>query len=190
MLPLSKLNTRDHFGSWLNEKGIEGTGVEIGTYYGDYAFLLANQWRGTLHTIDPYNWQAHPEYVDGCRVDWASADKRELNPEAVMAKAARKLSATRAKMIRKESTEAAEDFADESLSFVYLDGDHSYLSVTADIIAWLPKVKKGGIFCGHDFYNRDDDLMKGGVFDALWDRFLVLGVKPHVTQCTSWWFTK
>lgn len=188
--PLSKLVTRDHFGSWLNENEVTGTGVEVGTYFGAYAKVLANQWQGTLHTVDPYNWQAHPEYVDGCRVDWASADQSELDPEMVMQTAALTLSGTRCKMVRKESVEAAKDFEDDSLSFVYLDGDHSYLSVTADIIAWFPKVRKGGIFCGHDFYNRDDELMKGGVFDALWERFLRWNKKPHVTQCTSWWFIK
>jgi Methyltransferase domain len=32
-----------------------------------------------------------------------------------------------------------------------LDANHSYESVKEDIEAWFPKVKKGGLFAGHDY---------------------------------------
>lgn len=35
---------------------------------------------------------------------------------------------------------------------VFLDAAHDYASVAADIEAWLPKVRKGGILCGHDYW--------------------------------------
>lgn len=47
--------------------------------------------------------------------------------------------------MRMSSLEAVTHFADESLDFVYIDGDHRYDAVMADIAAWLPKVKTGGI---------------------------------------------
>ena len=49
------------------------------------------------------------------------------------------------------SVEAASLFEDGSLAFVFLDADHAYSSVVADIRAWLPKVSFGGILAGHDF---------------------------------------
>lgn len=58
--------------------------------------------------------------------------------------------------IKSNSWEAAEQFEDHSLDFVYIDADHKYDSVKRDIIAWLPKVKNGGIISGHDYYNADD----------------------------------
>jgi predicted O-methyltransferase YrrM len=42
-------------------------------------------------------------------------------------------------------------FADGSLWFVFLDADHSYESVKADIAAWWPKVAPGGRIAGHDY---------------------------------------
>jgi predicted O-methyltransferase YrrM len=35
--------------------------------------------------------------------------------------------------------------------FVFIDADHSYPSVKADILAWVPKVCRGGILAGHDY---------------------------------------
>lgn len=56
------------------------------------------------------------------------------------------------KSVRKPSVEAAGDYADGSLDFVFIDAGHEYDSVKADIEAWLPKVKKpGGVIAGHDF---------------------------------------
>lgn len=49
------------------------------------------------------------------------------------------------------SLEAAELFDDESLDVVFVDGDHEYEAVMADISAWWPKLKVGGFMAGDDF---------------------------------------
>ena len=49
--------------------------------------------------------------------------------------------------------EAAERFADGSLDFVYVDASHKYADARADIEAWWPKVKAGGLMAGDDYYN-------------------------------------
>jgi hypothetical protein len=48
------------------------------------------------------------------------------------------------------SLDASRKFPDESLDLVFIDGSHGYTHVKQDIRAWLPKVKEGGILCGHD----------------------------------------
>jgi cephalosporin hydroxylase len=55
------------------------------------------------------------------------------------------------RVIQKESTKAAADFADQSLDFVFIDANHSYEHVKADIEAWKPKMKVGGMLSGHDY---------------------------------------
>jgi hypothetical protein len=54
-----------------------------------------------------------------------------------------------------ESVMAAADFSNASLAGVFIDAAHDYDSVLADLNAWLPKVKDGGIFAGHDIDSPD-----------------------------------
>lgn len=49
------------------------------------------------------------------------------------------------------SIDAAKVFADESIDFIYIDAAHEYDDVKADIKAWYPKVKRGGIISGDDY---------------------------------------
>lgn len=42
------------------------------------------------------------------------------------------------------SPEASQGFEDGSLDWVYIDGDHSYEVVAADLKAWWPKLRVGG----------------------------------------------
>jgi SAM-dependent methyltransferase len=43
------------------------------------------------------------------------------------------------------------NFPDASLDLVFIDADHRYEQTLADVRAWLPKVKPGGMLCGHDY---------------------------------------
>ena len=48
-------------------------------------------------------------------------------------------------------SEAARIIADDSLDFIYIDGNHDYDNISRDIKEWWPKLKSGGIFSGHDY---------------------------------------
>jgi predicted O-methyltransferase YrrM len=49
------------------------------------------------------------------------------------------------------SVEAAEDFAEGSLDFVFIDATHTFEAVSQDIAASWPKLKASGLMAGHDY---------------------------------------
>lgn len=57
-------------------------------------------------------------------------------------------------IIKLDSVRAAGLFWDDFFDLVYIDADHQYDAVTADLKAWLPKVRRGGVLVGHDYMNR------------------------------------
>ena len=50
-----------------------------------------------------------------------------------------------------DTVTASEQFEDGSLDWLFVDADHTYEGVTADIVAWWPKLKPGGLISGHDY---------------------------------------
>jgi hypothetical protein len=93
--------------------------------------------------------------------------------------------------VRMTSVAAAELYEDGSLDFVFIDAGHKYEEVYADIVAWLPKVKKGGWIGGHDYpwvegvRRACNELVPGHVPDPSWnvaeDRW-----DPSFENCSSW----
>jgi hypothetical protein len=55
-------------------------------------------------------------------------------------------------IIRKYSMDALADFPNESLDFVYIDGNHEFRYVAEDLYEWPKKIRKGGIVSGHDYF--------------------------------------
>jgi hypothetical protein len=53
---------------------------------------------------------------------------------------------------RMTSLEAAAQYEDNSIDFIMIDGAHEYEAVKADILAFLPKMKNGGVMTGDDVW--------------------------------------
>jgi hypothetical protein len=76
-------------------------------------------------------------------------------------------------LIIENSILAAEKFTNDCCSFVFIDGGHMYDQVCADIKAWLPKVKSGGILAGHDYNSHGvqkavDENFKAEIMGNCW----------------------
>lgn len=52
---------------------------------------------------------------------------------------------------KKTSDNAVDEFKKESIDFIFVDGDHRYAQVLKDCQNYYPKLKKGGLFSGHDW---------------------------------------
>lgn len=132
-------------------------GAEIGTERGLFAkrMCVINP-SLKLYCIDP--WQAYHgyrEHVSQPKLD----DFYEIAKE--------RLAPYDCHLIRKFSVDAAKDFKDGSLDYIYLDGNHNLLHVIQDLWYWTPKVRKGGIISGHDFIRRINPSMGMHVVEAV-----------------------
>ena len=130
------------------------TGAEIGVEQGRYAKTLLEA-MPDLHLTCVDAWKAYRgyrEHVTQSKLDGFYLDTQQrLQPYA-----------SRVTVIRAMSLEAAATVTDGSLDFVFIDGNHELSHVMADICAWAPKVKPGGIVSGHDY--RLDKGKAGAVF--------------------------
>lgn len=147
MLLMGEIYTRRLFGELLNCKGLLGEAIEIGTHRGEFARALWEQWQGKkLHCVDP--WQDNlPGYEVQGAVLWGGAKTREEDYQA----AKKLLQDFSCSFLRMTSQQAVAQFADNSLCFVYVDGNHESPHPSNDLRFWYPKLIHGGIMAGHDF---------------------------------------
>jgi cephalosporin hydroxylase len=73
-------------------------------------------------------------------------------------------------IIRLDSAMASALYENESVDFVFLDAAHHYENVLSDIESWLPKIKKGGIIAGHDYFTICHPGVKKAVDEMFEDR--------------------
>ena len=81
------------------------------------------------------------------------------------------------------SFDVVKEFPDEYFDFIFIDADHTYEGCKGDILDWYPKVKKGGVLCGHDYVHRKVPTPKGtlvfGVVEAV-DEWVVNNKIPNL----------
>lgn len=79
------------------------------------------------------------------------------------------------KICRGYSFEVVKQFPDEYFDFIFIDADHTEEGCSRDLKDWYPKVKHGGVFCGHDYNFRSVRTKNGkirfGVVEAV-DKFV------------------
>ena len=120
-----------------------GSGVEVGVRRAKFSSALLERWPGgSLTLVDPWG-------VNNPAYDENELHDHESNYRAALAVAAR--FGSRMRVLRMTSLEAAPRFADASLDFVYIDGDHSYAAVRVDLEQWWPKLRTGGLLMGDDY---------------------------------------
>lgn len=156
----------------IQELGVKRM-AEIGVWKGHFARDILKHVDGIdeYWAIDP--WKAFPK-ESGRMFRLANADWDSLYWYAMkMAQVFSQL-----KVARMDSAEAAKLFPKGYFDLVFIDGDHSYDAVLADIKAWTPLVQKGGLVTGHDLIRRVP-----GVYKALTEYF---GNRVERLSATCW----
>ncbi len=125
----------------MNKKDL--VGAEIGVLNGENAFsILTTLNMKRIYLIDLY--MVHDEYLEIKAPVFSTIRARSL----------KLLKAYTDKIIWivKKSADAVDDVSD-ALDFIYIDGNHSYKNCLQDLRNYWPKIKKGGVIGGHDYYN-------------------------------------
>lgn len=144
MSTLPKICGREDIPALFNAMGLLGSGVEVGVQAGGFSSTLRSCWHGELlYLVD--RWRHDPGYIDTANVDQDEQERLYRDVQEMFA------NDDTVHIIREGSCAAAQLFDDESLDWIYLDADHSYAAVVADLAAWWPKLKEGGVFSGHDY---------------------------------------
>lgn len=153
-ITINHFSRRKEMIEMLKERGVK-IGVEVGTDHGKYAEQLLVGIPGlTLYCVDPWS-----PYVEG----EISHDAVEM--EHIYEEAKRRVTPYNGQLVRKTSMEAVRTFDNDTLDFVFIDGNHSYDYVLEDITEWYEKVKPGGIIYGHDY--KVDPVNDYGVIEAV-----------------------
>lgn len=155
------------------------TGFEIGVHQGVNArnilgFLNIKK----LYLIDPYITYSE----EGRTRDY---DFNQMYHEAI-----RRLTTFiehgQAEFILDYSDKASVCFPNEFFDFGYIDGCHTYESITNDIMLWYPKIRIGGVLGGHDFMLR----RYPGVCLAVSKFIRENDINVRFSQGSDWWFVK
>lgn len=119
--------------------------AEVGCWDGD-SFIawapIVQKNKGCCLLVD--NFKGNPTAVG----PHAESKERRADIAGILEQRARPF--TNVRIIEGDSVESAAKIEDHSLTLCFLDADHRYSHIRADIVAWMPKVKPGGIVCGHD----------------------------------------
>lgn len=131
---------------WLAAQASKSKSIcEIGSWQGRSTRALVDNTPGTVLAVD--TWAGTDNEVDNARTTDPDAlfqtfqDNMVGVPEGKLS-FIRSLSVDAAKICKKQN---------QQFDMIFIDADHSYDAVKADILAWFPLLIGGGIICGHDY---------------------------------------
>lgn len=152
-------------------------GVEIGVWYGRSLISTLRETRiKKMYGVDPY--VPYPMSVNdrwGVK-EWDECYEqvqRNLRPFG-----------SKVTLIRKRAEDAV-GLIPDGVDFVFNDGNHSYESTWKNIELYEPKVKKGGMMCGHDYGGEHFEEVTRAVDDyaAKYGR----SFHPKARGVRGWW---
>ena len=127
----------------------EVRGAEVGVFSGRMSKLLLERPDLCLMMVD--SWEGFGAAY-GEKSDWhARLTQKQQDDYMKAAIRNTQFADNRRLVLRERSLDVAASCEPNSLDFVFLDADHSQEAVRADIAAWWPAVKGGGLLGGHDY---------------------------------------
>jgi len=151
----------------VSQHGKNLIGLELGIGNGtSFCSLLQNCPNiKTLYGVD--SWKPYKDYIkdvyDG-KPSNLYQDEKDIEFWKVTAYQYIKHSGFKEKAIilEKDSNDALNDIPNNYLDFIFLDAHLTYEQIQNDLRVWYPKVKKGGLYTGHDWLS---DIVQKAVLD-------------------------
>jgi hypothetical protein len=130
-----------------------GVGAEVGVWKGDFSAQILKQSKPQLlYLIDPWFHRDDPAYE---RAWYGGSVAGQDEMDAIYRSVLRRFEEQRRRgevvVLRKSSAEAVASLAGQRLDWVYIDGDHTYEAVKADLEAFRRVVAPGGTIAGDDY---------------------------------------
>jgi len=148
-----------------------GRAAEVGVFRGVFSQHNLRAWTGDYYAIDA--WAFRP--AEGRTDNWDQATQ-----EANLAHARRntRFAGSRVHLVRNRSVNAARTFPDAFFDWIYIDALHTRRAVLADVHAWYPKLRPGGLLSGDDYGDSSDTAFLSA---ARWRQ-----VYGYVAQGSKW----
>lgn len=127
------------------------TGAELGVQVGEFASWNLQHWPSNQRYYMIDVWAPQENYNDLANVE---IDQHNANYERAIA--ATNAWKSKRDVKRMLTTDAAQQIANESVDFIYVDARHDYCGVKEDLENYWSKVRPGGIMAGHDFYTANE----------------------------------
>lgn len=138
------LNTVLTLNGILDPDKVQVRGVEVGVRSAETSYyLLLHNPNLTLHLVDPYT-----PYND-CGTPFTQEMQDEVKKKA--RDRLRDIPTGDWIWHEQPSLEAADQMIRNSVDFVFIDAEHTYDACWADMKAWYPVIRSGGVLSGHDF---------------------------------------
>ena len=152
--------------------------IEIGTYKGDNAVSLIKELNiEELYLIDPYITETsessgvNSKNISNAEKEAHNKIKNNKNLNVIW--------------IKKSSSDCLKEIPD-NIDYIYVDGNHTYEQVKADLENYYKKLKIGGIIAGHDFDNggTNEKIHKGVILAVI--EFIIKKNPRFIISSSEW----
>lgn len=159
---------RNKFPALIDALGLK-TAAEIGVATGLFSAVLLQSNIERLYMVDYW------------MMDTPGDAAQAFRPEAIALAAQHP---KRVVIVEKPSVQAAADFADNSIDFIYIDTKHENPYADEDVVAWWPKARV--IVAGHDYVPCNMEVrVPYGVMQAAEDLAAREGLDLYVTGAVA-----
>ena len=119
----------------------------MGVYQGEFAEKSLSHWYGQYEAIDA--WQHRKSEQGVADKNFVDETTNRANYEQTKQRIAQ--AGPRARAVKAFSVDAAASYPDGHFDWIFIDTVHTRDAVAADLQAWWPKLRPGGLFSGDDY---------------------------------------